>query len=118
MTLPSIAHRTPVPPEQWAEVQRPAIEVGLLLALLYPDRVTWCARCHRLPACQMCWYCPAELCLPCWEDEAHCGHPGAFEEDLAAGLFDVARRVGAEAVGDPVHDGWRWPDGCVTRRCA
>lgn len=26
---------------------------------------------------QSCWYCPAYLCLPCWEAIGHCGHAEA-----------------------------------------
>lgn len=78
---------TPIPLSEWHPVQRPAIEVGLVLALIYPDRVTWCARCERLPAKDVCWYCDGELCIPCWEALGHCGHPEA------AAINEASRRA-------------------------
>ena len=36
-----------------------------------------CGRCGSGNASEACWYCDGALCLTCWIDFGHCGHPEA-----------------------------------------
>jgi len=37
---------------------------------------------------ELCWFCEGPLCVDCWEDSGHCGHPeaDALSEAAEAGL--------------------------------
>lgn len=45
-----------------------------------------CGRCHASGADEVCWWCPEFLCVPCWEEVGHCGHPEAEEQNRLARL--------------------------------
>ncbi len=42
-----------------------------------------CGRCNTILSSDAehkvegCWFCPADLCVECWEKHGHCGHPEA-----------------------------------------
>ena len=37
-----------------------------------------CGRCQvPIEQGEPCWYCEQLLCVDCWEDTGHCGHPDA-----------------------------------------
>lgn len=48
---------------------------------------TFCARCGQPISDehpQTCWYCGADICIACWEDPGHCGHPEAAKANADA----------------------------------
>jgi hypothetical protein len=52
-----------------------------------------CGRCQiAIEQGEPCWYCEQPLCVDCWEDEGHCGHPEAdgINEVADAGLVTSA----------------------------
>jgi hypothetical protein len=48
------------------------------------ERSVMCGRCRRpvrLREAESCWFCSSPLCGGCWEEQGHCGHEGAGEDD-------------------------------------
>jgi hypothetical protein len=46
-----------------------------------------CGGCEDVLAhgeAEMCWWCKAPLCAPCWDRFGHCGHPEAEAENERA----------------------------------
>jgi len=46
------------------------------------ERWGTCARCHKSlhqRNAEICWYCTSYLCVNCWDEYGHCGHPEADE---------------------------------------
>jgi hypothetical protein len=42
---------------------------------------------------EYCWYCDAPLCVECWEEKGHCGHPEADEINRQSRLTDDEGRA-------------------------
>lgn len=53
------------------------------------ELTTRCGRCQKEiegshAKAEVCWYCHAYLCYPCWDEFGHCGHPEADETNRRA----------------------------------
>lgn len=46
-----------------------------------------CGRCGgdvKVGDEEYCWWCCGELCVDCWEEHGHCGHPEADQANQRA----------------------------------
>jgi hypothetical protein len=68
-----------------------------------------CGRCKQPTGAheQACWYCNEPICLQCWDEYGHCGHPGAVAANERARQAPIRGRYSTSAhvyPADKRHD--------------
>jgi hypothetical protein len=45
---------------------------------------------------ECCWFCGGDMCVKCWDDHGHCGHPEADAINAAARRMTPGQRGAME----------------------